>query len=170
MVMVSGIPGGASDVDRAKRARGTGGSHGGWNRLVPEGDERQPMIELNTTPLIDVMLVLLVMLIITIPSQSHQVAVDLPGKTVDHRDINPLRNRLTIDVGGAARWNGAVLSDRALAATLRDVAAMEQPAEVHFEPAAAARYERVDAVLALASQAGVATLGFVGNDRYRDSF
>ena len=134
------------------------------------GDERQPMIELNTTPLIDVMLVLLVMLIITIPSQSHQVAIDLPGKTVEHREINPLRNRLKIDAGGAARWNGAVIGDRALAAKLRDVAAMDRPAEVHFEPAAAARYERVDAVLALASQAGVATLGFVGNDRYRDSF
>ena len=128
------------------------------------------MMELNTTPLIDVMLVLLVMLIITIPSQSHQVAINLPGTVEPHPDINPLRNRLTIAANGAARWNGAVVGDRALAAMLRDVAAMDRPAEVHFEPAAAARYERVDQVLAMASQAKVATLGFVGNDRYRDSF
>ena len=136
------------------------------------GSEKEPgvLIDLNTTPLIDVMLVLLVMLIITIPSQSHQVAIDLPGKSVELRDINPLRNRLTIDAGGAARWNGAVVGDRALRATLRDVATMDRPAEVHFEPAAAARYARVDQVLALVSQAGVDTLGFVGNDRYRDSF
>ena len=128
------------------------------------------MMELNTTPLIDVMLVLLVMLIITIPSQSHQVAINLPGTVEPHPDINPLRNRLTIAANGAARWNGAVVGDRALAAMLRDVAAMDRPAEVHFEPAAAARYERVDQVLAMASQAKVATLGFVGNDRYRNSF
>ena len=62
------------------------------------------------------------------------------------------------------------MGDRALRATLRDVATMDRPAEVHFECAAAARYARVDQVLALVSQAGVGTLGFVGNDRYRDSF
>ena len=161
MMTVSGIPGGAS---------GAKGMSGGRRLAAPVGDDRQPMVELNTTPLIDVMLVLLVMLIITIPSQSHQVAINLPGKGVPHPQPDPLRNRLTIDATGAARWNGATIGDRALAATLRDVAAMDRPAEVHFEPAAAARYERVDEVLAMASQAGVGTLGFVGNDRYRDSF
>ena len=133
------------------------------------GDDHGPMLELNTTPLIDVMLVLLVMLIITIPSQTHKVPLDLPGKTVDVQ-INPLRNLLTLDRQGIARWNGRTLDDRQLAALLRDVAAMDRPAEVHFEPDAAARYERVDGVLALASRSGVGTLGFVGNHRYRDSF
>ena len=164
MMSISGTPGRPfGETPASRRGRSD------WPS-APVGDERQPMMELNTTPLIDVMLVLLVMLIITIPSQSHQVAIDLPGKVEPHRDINPLRNRLTIAANGAARWNGAVIEDSALVATLRAVAAMERPAEVHFEPAAAARYERVDQVLAMASRATVATLGFVGNDRYRDSF
>ena len=161
MMTVSGISGSASG------AKGMSGIRR-WATAV--ADERQPMVELNTTPLIDVMLVLLVMLIITIPSQSHQVAINLPGEGVSHPQPDPLRNRLTIDATGAVRWNGVAIGDRALAATLRDVAAMDRPAEVHFEPAAAARYERVDQVLAMASQAGVGTLGFVGNERYRDSF
>ncbi len=133
------------------------------------GDDASPMIELNTTPLIDVMLVLLVMLIITIPSQTHEVPLNLPG-VVEHPTPNPLRNRLTIAPDGVTRWNGQAVGDLALVATLRDVAAMDRPAEIHFEPDALARYDRVDHVLAMASQAGVETLGFVGNDRYNDSF
>ena len=132
-------------------------------------DERGPMIELNTTPLIDVMLVLLVMLIITIPAQTHKVPLALPG-IVDLPPTNALRNALTVDQRGVTRWNGQAVDDATLGALLRGVAAMKQPAEVHFEPDAAARYERVDTVLALASKSGVETLGFVGNERYQDSF
>ena len=155
------------------RGRGTGAAFGATRGLpstAAVGDEAQPMIELNTTPLIDVMLVLLVMLIITIPSQTHQVPINLPGKVVPHPPPDPLRNKLTISAAGVTRWNGIAVGDRALTQIFRDVAAMERPAEVHFEPDAAARYERVDTVLAMASRSGVETLGFVGNERYRDSF
>ena len=169
------ITGGGND-----RSGGPGGSGGGGFLRMRGGatsaferrelgDDRSPILELNTTPLIDVMLVLLVMLIITIPSQTHKVPLALPG-IVDLPVTNPLRNLLTLDRGGVARWNGQAVDDRVLSVLMRGVATMDRPAEVHFEPDAAARYERVDGVLALASRAGVGTLGFVGNERYRDSF
>ncbi len=168
MVASFGLAGGDA------QGRKTGGTAGGLaiggrrRRPLNEG-EGGPILELNTTPLIDVMLILLVMLIITVPTQTHKVSLDLPGK-VEVSHVNPLRNLLTLDRQGIARWNGQTVDDRRLAALLREVAAMERPAEVHFEPDAAARYERVDAILAMASRSGVGTLGFVGNERYRDSF
>ena len=138
-------------------------------RRVLDPDQGSPILELNTTPLIDVMLVLLVMLIITIPTQTHKVGLDLPG-IVEFPRPDPLRNKLTIASDGTARWNGQAVGDAALKSLFGEVAAMERPAEIHFEPDAAARYERVDGVLAMASRSGVGTLGFVGNHRYRSSF
>src|SRR5262249_10574929 len=118
-----------------------------------------PMVEMNTTPLIDVILVLLIMFIITIPSQSHQVDVDLPkpGPTVT---VNPLKNELGLSVAGQLSWNGQPISDPQLAEALAQVAAAPKPPEVHFRPDAAARFERVDQVLAIAAQSGAKTFGF----------
>ena len=161
--------------ERDNRGGGGGGSHrrgaaaSALGRFRPGDDEGSPILELNTTPLIDVMLVLLVMLIITVPSQTHKVPLALPG-IVELPTSNLLRNLLTLDRAGVARWNGQAVDDTSLAALLRGVATMARPAEVHFEPDAAARYERVDTVLAMASRSGLGTLGFVGNERYRDSF
>lgn len=174
----------AASFGNSRRAGGSaaGGTISRQRSLLPSAiagerfhgsgeDDGRPMLELNTTPLIDVMLVLLVMLIITIPSQTHQVALDLPGTPpVVRAQLNPLRNMLTIAPAGVTRWNGQAVNDRTLAGLFGDVAAMERPAEVHFRPDPAARYERVDEVLAIASRSGVKTLGFVGNERYRDSF
>ena len=124
----------------------------------------QPMMEMNTTPLIDVLLVLLIMFIITIPSQTDAVKIDLPGAP-QPIERNPVTNLLTIDADGTARWNGAAASDRDLMATLNATQAMEPP-ELHLQPNAQARYERVDAVLALTKRANVTAMGFVGNEAY----
>ena len=161
--------GSGGHIGRPGRVRAGGGAPSKMECRGPGDDDRSPIMELNTTPLIDVMLVLLVMLIITIPPQTHNVPLALPAIT-DLPPTDALRNRLTLDQPGVARWNGEAVDDATLAALLRGVAAMDRPAEVHFEPDAAARYERVDGVLALASRSGVETLGFVGNERYRDSF
>jgi len=137
----------------------------GWIR------EAAPMVEMNTTPLIDVMLVLLIMFIITIPPQSHQVEVALPKSTVIPKDwVNPVRNELDMSAGGGLSWNHRPISDAQLRALLAAVVAEPKPPEVHFRPDAAARFNRVDEVLAIASQSGAKSFGFVGNERYRDTF
>ncbi len=134
------------------------------------GREAAPMGEINTTPLIDVMLVLLVMIIITVPPQTHKVGVDLPQIPIDTIDIRPLSNDLRMAANGTLRWNEQAISDGQLAVLLADVAARPKPPEVHFRPDAAARYERVDEVLAIAARSEAKTFGFAGNEQYRDSF
>ena len=128
-----------------------------------------PMSEMNTTPLIDVMLVLLIMFIITIPIQTHSVGIDLPQPQPDRtlRQPDPIKNKVTIDAAGLIRWNGAAVDRltlrRYLAASLR----LPVEPELQFEPDAQARYLIVDEVLADIRRAGVTRMGFVGNERYR---
>ena len=125
----------------------------------------QPMLEMNMTPLIDVLLVLIIMFIITIPIQSDAVKIDLPG-TVGPLARDPVRNLLTIGSDGVARWNGVAASDAALAATLRAAERMSPKPELHLRPDATARYERVDEVMAITKCAKVEKMGFVGNEAY----
>lgn len=128
-----------------------------------------PMAEMNTTPLIDVMLVLLIMFIITIPIQSHAVRIDLPGKATATEPIaiDPVKNRLTVDAQGVVRWNGAAMDRLTLRQTLvRSVATRPSEPELQFEPTADARYVMVDELLADIRRAGVTRMGFVGNERY----
>ena len=127
--------------------------------------EPQPMIELNMTPLIDVLLVLIIMFIITIPIQNNAVKIDLPGKPVV-LSPDPVRNLLTIAPDGVARWNGAAADDATLMATLRASVAMRPQPELHLRPDAMARYERVDEVLAMTKRAEITRMGFVGNEAY----
>ena len=137
---------------------------------VGEGSSDDVMIDINTTPLIDVMLVLLIMFIITIPIQTHSVGIDLPQtpKTVTKPPVDTVKNRLGINADGVIRWNGAAV-DRI---TLRQylAASLRLPAEpeLQFQPDADARYVAVDEVLADIRRAGVTKLGFVGNERYAD--
>jgi biopolymer transport protein ExbD len=142
------------------------GVFGGGRYRTPE---ILPMAEMNTTPLIDVMLVLLIMFIITVPMQSHQVEVALPkpGPVII---IERVRNELGMSANGALSWNGQVISDAQLAEALAQIAASPVPPEVHFRPDAAARYDRVDQVLAIAAHSGASTFGFAGNEQYRHSF
>jgi biopolymer transport protein ExbD len=128
--------------------------------------EPGPIMEINTTPLVDVMLVLLVMFIITIPIQSHAVKLDLPGPPPPTAKVDPLRNRLVITASGGLSWNGTGVSDDGLRSLLAATQAMAQPPELQLQPDAAARYERVDQVLAITRRAHVTRMGFVGNEAY----
>jgi biopolymer transport protein ExbD len=141
-------------------------SSGGWARNAA------PMVEMNTTPLIDIMLVLLIMFIITVPTQTHQVEVALPrqGKPPPPDWVRPLRNDLSMSANGQLSWNEHAISDGQLASLLAEVADLPKPPEVHFRPDSAARFERVDQVLAIAARSGASTFGFVGNEQYNQVF
>ena len=132
------------------------------------GADIPPMTEMNTTPLIDVMLVLLIMFIITIPPQSDAVKVDMP--TGPTPIIKSVSNELALTANGQALWNGQPVNDRILRTTLDKSVAMDPVPELHFRPDAATGYGRVDQILAMTAQAHVTKIGFVGNQLYGDSF
>jgi biopolymer transport protein ExbD len=127
-------------------------------------DSRPPMGEINTTPLIDVLLVLLIMFIITIPLQTHAVKVDLPSGVGPI--IDPVKNKLIIQPDGAILWNGDAVDRATLRRYLSVVAGMKRAPELHLQPHPEARYEIVDEVLAMIKRANVQTMGFVGNEAY----
>ena len=124
-----------------------------------------PMSEMNTTPLIDVMLVLLIMFIITVPMQSHQVEMDLPSSKPPPVKIERLKNELGLSA------SGQLIRIRRICATASgSIAGMSEQPEVHFRPEAAARYERVDQILGIAARSGTSRFGFVGNEQYERVF
>jgi biopolymer transport protein ExbD len=134
-------------------------------------DDGEPMMEMNTTPLIDVMLVLLIMFIITIPIQTHAVKIDLPqNANVPENAIDPVKNRLTIDPAGIIYWNGMPVDRVRLRQYLEQTVQMTPEPELQFEPDQSARYVVVDDVLAIIKRAKVTKLGFVGNERYGGVF
>lgn len=126
----------------------------------------QPIHELNTTPLIDVMLVLLILFILTIPVQMQSVEIDLPGSPVDV-DVRPDRNKIAVDANGAVLWNGVPVDMAQLRTLLARVAPIRPAPELQVEPHPEARYEKVDQVLAAIRRADIVSMGFVGNERYR---
>ncbi|MBN9788322.1 biopolymer transporter ExbD [Pseudonocardia sp. TMWB2A] len=136
------------------------------------GGDEAPMGEMNTTPLIDVMLVLLVMFIITIPIQTHAVKVDLPvpDNTPKTDNIDPIKNKLTIDINGQLAWNGEPVDQTALAAKLEATKAIQPMPELQFQPDPNARYVIVDETLATIKRSDVGKLGFVGNEQYGREF
>jgi biopolymer transport protein ExbD len=132
----------------------------------------EPMLDVNVTPLIDVMLVLLIMFIITIPIQTHAVKLDLPVNQQNQPPppIEPLKNKVTIDAAGNIFWNGSGISKPQLRAYLDATQQMNPVPELHLQPDATARYETVDEVLAITKQAHVQKMGFVGNEYYMSIF
>ena len=125
----------------------------------------EPMGEMNTTPLIDVMLVLLIMFIVTIPTQTHGVKIDLPtGKPLP--EVSSVRNTVVIGKDGRILWNSEGVDMNGLRIELNRTAVMQPQPELHLVPDEAARYAVVDAVLAETRRAHVTRLGFVGNERY----
>jgi len=124
-----------------------------------------PMSEMNTAPLIDVMLVLIIMLIITVPMQSHQIEQQLP-QPGPAPQIERIKNELGMSPAGQLRWSGKAISDRELASALGAISGMDEQPEVHFRPDATARYERVDLVLGIAARSGADRFGFAGNEQY----
>ena len=119
------------------------------------------MNEINMTPLVDIMLVLLVIFIITIPVMQHAVHVELPRASNQANTAKPETIRLDVDASGAYFWNGAPLQESALAAKLIAAASAQPEAELHIRGDRAVRYERVARVMAAAQRAGIKTMGFV---------
>ena len=132
------------------------------------GAEGEPMMDINTTPLIDVMLVLLIMFIITIPIQTHAVKLDLPVDSQNQTPppIDPVKNKIVIEPNGAILWNGAPVNDVQLRQYLDITQTMTPIPELHLQPHPQARYEVVDEVLAITKRANVEAMGFVGNEAY----
>ena len=135
-------------------------------------DDGEPMMEMNMTPLIDVLLVLLIMFIITIPIQTHAVKVDLPQNDPNAPQIvvEPDKNKISIDAAGVVQWNGTPVDDLTLRQFLDQTTQLDPEPELHFQPDANARYEVVDRVLAVVKRSGVTKLGFIGNEQYRNDF
>jgi biopolymer transport protein ExbD len=129
--------------------------------------EPTPILDINTTPLVDVMLVLLVMFIITFPLQSHAVKLDLPNGPPPKVAIDLVKNCVTIGQAGTLSWNGQAVSDSDFRSLLAATHRFEIPPELQLQPDALARYERVDQVLAMTKRAQITRLGFVGNEAYR---
>ena len=138
---------------------------------VTDPEASEPMMDINTTPLIDVMLVLLIMFIITIPVQSHAVKLDLPQATdAPPPPVEPQKNKIVITAGGEILWNGQGV-DLPRLRQLLDYTANQNPApELHLQPDRLARYEIVDEVLAQTKRANITTMGFVGNEYYSREF
>jgi biopolymer transport protein ExbD len=127
------------------------------------GEDAQPIMDINTTPLVDVMLVLLIMFILIIPVSTHKVPLDLP--TPGNAPL-PDRHRLDLDSAGRLFWDGRPVGGGELTARLRAAAASpaEPLIEINADPET--RYERFDETLAAVRRAGVARIGFVGQDRF----
>lgn len=131
------------------------------------GNDPDVMVEMNTTPLIDVMLVLLIMLIITIPIQLHSVNINMPIGTPPPPTVPPQVVTIDVDFDGKVFWNGEGLADRAaLEARLSATAALPDQPEVHLRPNKLVEYKDVAMVLASAQRLGVTKLGIVGHEQF----
>jgi biopolymer transport protein ExbD len=128
--------------------------------------ESDPMIEMNMTPLIDVMLVLLTLLIITLPVQTHAVKLDMPSVTPSHSDFKPVTVNLAVDFDGSILWNGSVVDRATLQSYFADAALADPQPEIHLNPNKLAKYDVVAKVLADAQRLGVKKIGFTGLDQY----
>ncbi|SNS12215.1 outer membrane transport energization protein ExbD [Sphingomonas laterariae] len=134
-------------------------------RPIPFAETHQPMVEMNTTPLIDVMLVLLIMMILTVPVVTHKVAMDLPGDA-RRSAVPPPVHRLDIAASGALSWDGAAISAAALPARLAALRADAAGPVLHIRPDGEAPYGLVDETLATVKRARIEKIGLVDNARF----
>ncbi len=133
------------------------------------GDNADPevMSEMNTTPLIDVMLVLLIMLIITIPIQTNSVKLDLPAGNPPPPPVPPPVVEIDIDFDGTISWNGAPIgSEQDLQQHFIAAAAATPQPEIHVKPNKLVTYKYVIHVMADAQRLGVKTIGLIGNEQF----
>ena len=134
---------------------------------VGGGGEDEVMMDINTTPLIDVMLVLIIMLIITIPIQTHAVKMNMPVGPSAPKTKPPEVVRIDVDFDGTIGWNGVIVADRAeLENKLAQVAALPDQPEVHLRPNKLVSYKVVAMVMASAQRLGVTKIGLVGNEQF----
>jgi len=127
---------------------------------LDSGDD-EVMKEINMVPLIDVMLVLLIVFIITVPAMQHAVKIDLPRATNHPQDVRPETIRMAVDANGRYWWNEAPLDDAELAPRLVAAAARQPQPELHIRGDRAVRYERVAQAMAAAQRAGLKKIGFI---------
>jgi biopolymer transport protein ExbD len=128
---------------------------------MDDGDSDDVMNEINMTPLVDVMLVLLIIFIITVPVMKHSVNVDLPRATNQPEDTKPATVQLGITADGKYSWNGQEIGDEQLETNLQTEAAKEPQPDLHIRGDKEVRYERVAQAMAAAQRAGVKKIGFV---------
>ena len=133
---------------------------------VGSGGEGEVLVEMNTTPLIDVMLVLLTLLIITIPIQSHAVKLDMPRPNQAPPPTPPVTVELAIDFDGTLTWDGATVSIKDLDGYLKNAATQATQPEIHINANRLAKYDQVAEVLAHAQRLGVTHIGFACVDQY----
>ena len=139
----------------------------GMNVGTGASDEPEVMIDMNTTPLIDVMLVLLIMLIITIPAQLHSVNLDMPLPSNAAKKVEPVVIRIDVDAASVVNWNGKAVEGRAdLEAKLKEAAVMQPQPELHIRSHAKAKYEATAGVMASAQRIGLTKLGIVGSEQF----
>ena len=131
-------------------------------------DDGSPMMEMNTTPLIDVMLVLLIMFIITIPVATHAVNIDLPAAQppTDQPIIDPVKNKLVLTQANEILWNGSPQTLSNLVFLLQETKKMAVEPELQFQPEEYASYEVANQVLRVINTSGITKFGFVGNELY----
>jgi biopolymer transport protein ExbD len=126
----------------------------------------EAMVEMNTTPLIDVMLVLLVLLIVTLPVQTHAVKLDMPAPNATPPTVVPETVELGVDFDGSITWNGATVDRGTMDAYFEDAAKKVPQPEIHVNPNRLAKYDAVAKVLADAQRLGATHIGFSGIDQY----
>ena len=133
-------------------------------------DDGSPMMEMNTTPLIDVMLVLLIMFIITIPVATHAVNIDLPSPAPPppNVQVKPLKNKVVLTYDNKVLWNDQQVNNGQLVALLAQTLQMKPEPELQFQPDAGASYELSAAALNIIKASGVTKFGFVGNEQYSE--
>ncbi|WP_121116157.1 ExbD/TolR family protein [Croceibacterium ferulae] len=131
-------------------------------------DDGSPMMEMNTTPLIDVLLVLLIMFIITIPVATHSVDIDLPVPSDSPTDnVDPVTNKIVLTQPGEIIWNGELINENQLVANLQETLNFAVEPELQFQPEALASYDQSAKVLNIIKGSGVSKFGFVGNEQFR---
>ncbi|MFN3425730.1 MAG: ExbD/TolR family protein [Novosphingobium meiothermophilum] len=131
-------------------------------------DDGEPMMEMNTTPLIDVMLVLLIMFIITIPVATHAVNIDLPQPSPPspNQVVDPIKNKLVLTNAGEILWNGVPTSQGQMVSLIQATKAMDPEPELQFQPEEYASYEIANQMMKIITDAKVTKFGFVGNENF----
>jgi biopolymer transport protein ExbD len=131
-------------------------------------DDGEPMMEMNVTPLIDVMLVLLIMMILSVPPATHAVNIDLPVPSPPTNEIiDPIKNKIVVTPDNQILWNGTAITEGQLVGNLQETKTIQPEPELQYQPDAQASYDLSVKVLNVIKQSGVTKFGFVGNEQYR---